>query len=113
MIISKIKRPWIGQNSQGTRYNPDPFYHTNEWRDTRISFFLSEPLIQLPPINGIKFKNKYCVDCWKSGKITDVHTVDHIKRIKEGGSRTDHANLQGQCKRHHAVKSANEANESI
>lgn len=112
MEIKSIKRPWEKKVKQGNRYNRDPFYHTSEWRSTRTTFFASEPLIQLPPIMGIPFQNRYCVECWKRGKIVEAQVLDHKKRIKDGGSKTDHENLQGLCNHDHAVKSANEANET-
>jgi hypothetical protein len=111
MQIKEIKRPWDSPYKQGKRNNPDPFYHTQEWKRTRTGFIASPPWQQLPPINGKAYSNHYCAPCWREGKITPMHTVDHIQRIKAGGSRTDHHNLESQCKHHHAIKSANESNE--
>ena len=111
MEIKTIPRPWVKNTKQGTRYAPDPFYQSREWKQTRASFLASPPLIQLPPILSIPYQNKYCVECWKAGKIVDTHTVDHIKRKRADGEWTDHSNLQGLCSRHHAQKSATEKNE--
>jgi len=112
MEIKSIPRPWLKQVKQGTRYNPDKFYQSKEWKQTRATFLVSEPLIQLPPIHMIPYQNKYCVECWKEGKIVDTYAVDHIQRKRADGDWTDHSNLQGLCKRHHAQKSANESNEA-
>lgn len=47
----------------------------------------------------------------EEGRVTPMHTVDHITRIKDGGDRTDHNNLRSLCAHHHAIKSAKEGNE--
>lgn len=111
MEIKTVKRPWIKNVNQGTRNNPDPWYHSKEWQQTRNGFIMSIPWQELPPLNNRPYSNKYCAPCWKEGMITPVHTVDHVQRIKSGGSRTDYRNMESQCKKHHAIKSANEANE--
>jgi len=111
MEIKSISRPWLKQVKQGTRYNPDKFYQSREWKTTRASFIASEPLIQLPPIHNIPYQNKFCVECWKKGKIVDMQMVDHKDRIRAGGSKTDYTNLQSMCNKCHAAKSANERNE--
>lgn len=112
MEIKNIKRPWIQQAKQGTRYNRDTFYQTKEWKSTRTSFLMSEPWQQLPPIHGIKYQNIYCFECWKKGKIVDTFIVDHIQRKRAGGDWTDFSNLQGLCNPHHNAKSAREKNEA-
>lgn len=111
MEIKSIKRPW-SQVKQGNRYNPDKFYQSKEWKLIRTCFLASPPWQVLPPIMGIPYQNKYCVECWKTNKINDTYAVDHIQRKRADGHCTDHNNLQGLCKHHHAVKSANEANEN-
>lgn len=111
MEIKPIKRPWQPQHKQGKRHNPDPFYQSREWKFIKQSFINSAPLIKLEPIHGIEFKNDYCVECWKEGKIVKMYALDHIQRRRDGGS-DEHENLQGLCKKHHASKSAEEANET-
>jgi 5-methylcytosine-specific restriction endonuclease McrA len=63
--------------------------------------------------DGKMISNEYCIQCYNElGELKEMHTVDHIKRIEDGGSSTDFRNLQSLCKRHHAIKSANERNGS-
>ncbi len=112
MEIKSIARPWLKQVKQGQRYNKDTFYNTKEWKSTRASFLSSPPHVELSPIHHISYANKYCIECWKKGKITDTFIVDHIQRKRAGGSATDHANLQGLCNPHHNAKSAREKNEA-
>jgi len=45
-----------------------------------------------------------------TGQLVPMYAVDHVKQIIEGGSMTDHANMQSLCKRCHDQKSAREAN---
>lgn len=103
MKIDNVKRPWL-KNTQ-RRYNKDPFYTSTEWIRTKASFKLG--VTQLP--DGRIVSNMYCLECFKEGKTKAGHSIDHIVRIKDGGSRTDHSNLQNLCEHHHASKSAKEA----
>jgi 5-methylcytosine-specific restriction protein A len=97
MVITNIKRPWIKANNQGKRYNPDPFYQSSEWKAIRKAKLTKDP---------------YC-ECDKhKGKKVKAEMVDHIVRIKAGGSSTDPNNLQSLTNRCHARKSAKESNES-
>ena len=105
MRVNKLKAPWINQVKQGKRYNPDPFYHSKEWKVTRGTHIQGFTKAN----DGTMLSNKYCIDCYNESKKKEpMHTVDHVTPIKLGGSRTDKKNLQSQCKRHHAKKSANE-----
>lgn len=103
MKIENIKRPW--QKETQRRYNPDPFYQSQEWKRTKQSFKLG--VTELP--DGRVVSNTMCIECYKEGKVKAGHSIDHIVRIKDGGSRTDHKNLQNLCEHHHAVKSAKES----
>lgn len=111
MVIKETRRPWIKNTSFGKKYNPDSFYQSSEWKQTRTAFLMSRPWQVLPQINGKNYENKFCVECWKQGKITNTHTVDHIQRKRNEGNWTDFSNLQGLCLRHHNSKSASEKNE--
>lgn len=111
MEIKSIKRPWEKSNNFGKKYDPDPFYQSAEWKNTRTRFLIAKPWQRFEPINGVFYQNKYCAECWKQGKITDTHTVDHIERKRSGGNWTDFSNLQGLCLSHHNSKSAREKNE--
>ncbi len=120
MKVSTLKRPWSGQSKQGKRYNPDPFYNSPEWRRVRKAFIQSSTILWNPPFEKQEdgslmmttqiVSNRLCHECAKQGNTVEMHTVDHIVRIKDGGSRTDFSNLQSLCKHHHAVKSAQEGN---
>lgn len=107
MKIENIKRPWMRdqpKKQHGT------FYNTRTWKRIRESFLLSDPLIRLPPIGKTPYKNVYCVECWKKGKIVATNVVDHILRRAKDGT-DDHTNLQGLCDQHHNIKRAQEKNE--
>ena len=103
MKIESIKRPWIKGTQR--RYNPDPFYQSQEWKRTKQGFKLS--VTTLP--DGRPVSNTMCIECYKQGIVKPMHTVDHIVRIKDGGSRTDYSNLQSLCESCHAKKSAKES----
>ena len=103
MKIESIKRPWV-KNTYGKRSNPDPFYQSSVWKKVKQSFKLGTTILP----DGRTIPNTICVECYKKGIIKDMYAVDHIVRIKDGGSRTDHSNLQGLCERHHAIKSSEE-----
>lgn len=49
-----------------------------------------------------------CQPCWKLGKATPAHAVDHIKAKHEGGT-DDCTNLQAICRACHAAKTQREA----
>lgn len=103
MKIDKIKRPWDSKGQR--RYNRDPFYNSPEWKKIKQAFKLMST--KLP--DGREVPNTMCIECYKDGKIKAGYAVDHIVRIKDGGSRNDFSNLQMLCEHHHAVKSAYEA----
>jgi 5-methylcytosine-specific restriction protein A len=93
MIIPERKRPWIKRTQ--TRYNPDPWYNSAEWKATRARKLELNPFCE-------------CDQC--AGKRVKAEMVDHIQPIKEGGSRTDMSNLQSLTNRCHARKSAQDKN---
>lgn len=97
MNINSIKRPWQKQVNQGNRYNADPFYQSSEWKKIRAAYLREQPFCE-------------CEDCKE--KKNKAEMVDHITRIKAGGSRTDWGNLQALSNRCHAKKSARESNEA-
>jgi 5-methylcytosine-specific restriction enzyme A len=103
MEINRIKRPWDAPSQR--RYNRDPFYNSTEWKKTKQAFKLG--YTELP--DGRRVSNTMCLECYKEGIVKAGHSIDHIVRIKDGGSRTDFSNLQNLCEHHHAVKSAYEA----
>jgi 5-methylcytosine-specific restriction endonuclease McrA len=95
MEINPLKRPWEKKVNQGTRYNADPWYHSSEWKRIRAAFLAAHP---------------YC-ECEKcGGKQIEAEMADHIKPIKQGGSRTDWSNLQALTNKCHFRKSAKDKN---
>jgi len=118
MNINDLKRQ--GEKKGQTRYAPDPFYQSGEWRSTRKIHFSKSTTVtkeqyqRILEINpGLKYtngtiSNLFCIDCYKEGRLKEGKQVDHITRIKDGGSRTELSNLQSLCTYHHAAKSANE-----
>lgn len=91
----------------GNRYAKDPFYQSSQWRSVR-----SIHKSGLTEWNGYKVSNTLCIECFKNGKLVPLHTVDHIVRIEDGGSRTDLSNMQSLCLSCHNRKSAREGNQS-
>jgi 5-methylcytosine-specific restriction endonuclease McrA len=106
MEIKTLKRPWQKQVKQGNRYNADPFYQSSTWKQIRETHINGSTVMP----DGFVLSNKYCVECYPL--LVLMHTVDHIHRIKAGGSRDDPNNLQSLCSSHHAKKSAFESNET-
>lgn len=108
MEIKSIERPWQKAHNWGNKQNPDSVYHTREWKHTREAFKRSEPINPPPPIGYLKYTNYHCYECWLKGKInTERIHVDHIVRIKDGGSLTDFSNLQSLCYYHNNAKDNN------
>lgn len=103
MQINQTSVPW---NKKRSRKKPaDHFYVSSTWKSIRAGFIASVPHINLPPINGIRYQNKYCADCWEMGKLNDQRIeVDHIKEISDGGSQSDYKNLRSRCHAHHNSK---------
>lgn len=104
MQIKKIKRPWVAE------YKPrkyEPFYHSASWAKLRKAFMLGYTTLD----NGKLVPNTICLECYKEGRTTPANTIDHIHRIKDGGSATDMANLQALCRKHHDQKSSREGQE--
>ena len=92
------------KHNWANKKNPDPFYQSSEWKQTRKAFLSSPPLIQLPSIGGVKYENKYCVECWKEGKINSERIeIHHLIRVKDAGDKTKFSNLMSLCHRHHSV----------
>jgi 5-methylcytosine-specific restriction endonuclease McrA len=118
MKINDINRP--GEKKTQTRYSPDRFYQSSEWKKTRQIHFSSSTTVskedyqKILTINpGLKYtggniSNLFCLQCYKEGRLKEGNQVDHIVRIKDGGSRHGKDNLQSLCVTHHAQKSANE-----
>lgn len=119
MEIKLIKRPWQKQGQR--RYNKDPRYNTQSWRDAReihksksttVSPEEFKKIVDINPslryTNGT-ISNMFCIPCYKEGKLKPMHTVDHSKRVKDGADFYDSSNYESQCMHHHAVKSAKEA----
>lgn len=101
MKIEHTKQPWVRISK---RSNPDPFYNSPIWKKLRQSFKLGFTKLD----DGREVPNHLCIECYKEGKVRSMYVVDHIVRIKDGGSRTELSNLQGLCEHHHAIKSSAE-----
>lgn len=83
----------------------DRYYQSKEWKSNKALFIQG-----FTNINGISISNKYCIECYrKQNRLNDMYAVDHIVRIKDGGTH-EHSNLQSLCKHHHQSKSAQEGN---
>lgn len=103
MNIWTIKRPWVKSYS---KKKIDPWYQSPEWKHTRAAFREGTTFV-----NGIHLSNKYCILCFtEKGRYVPGSHCDHKQAIQDGGSRTDHSNLQTLCTSHHNRKSAIEGN---
>lgn len=106
MKIDKVTRPWYKEYHIRER---QAFYRTPEWRKLRAAFISSTS--KLP--DGRDISNAICRSCYLEGRTEPVHTVDHIKRIRDGGDAHDWNNLQSLCKMHHDRKSSQEGHEQL
>lgn len=94
-----------GYISVGYKNSERTFYNSKEWKAIKTAFKQS-----FTHINGIDLSNKYCIQCYiKQNRLNDMYAVDHIIRVKDGGTH-DHSNLQSLCRHHHQSKSAVEGN---
>lgn len=109
MEIKQIKRPWTGELKYGKRYSKasTAFYSSSIWQNTRKSFILGYSLLP----NGKPVSNALCYRCAEKNITKEMHAVDHIQRVEDGGSKTDHSNLMSLCRSCHESKSAKEKNE--
>jgi hypothetical protein len=121
MIVTKLKRPWEKTSRQGTRYNPDPRYHSKQWKNTRTQHLNSNKVLSeeewakimtvnpsLHYLNKI-VSNQFCYPCLlNEGILTPANIVDHNPPVKAGTDFYDLTKLFTNCQKHHAQKSANE-----
>ena len=103
MNIRTIKRPWIKSYN---KKKVETWYQSPQWKHTRALFREGTTFV-----DGIHLSNKYCILCFKEkGIFVPGPHCDHKQAIEDGGSRTDHNNLQSLCESHHNSKSAREGN---
>jgi|TARA_R110000824_G_scaffold238460_1_gene427248 5-methylcytosine-specific restriction endonuclease McrA len=98
-LPKRKKLSWKSDNdikpfeTKGTKKNyvsdNHKFYVSKEWKTLR-NFYISEfPL---------------CKWCEEEGITNKADIVDHIKEIKDGGSKLDQSNLMSLCHKHHSQK---------
>lgn len=58
-----------------------------------------------------KKQSPLCVDCIDEGYIRAAQVADHQKRIRDGGAKLSHSNINWRCSHHHNIKSGKEAHE--
>lgn len=107
MNITTRKRPWDSTHRKGST---DPRYHSARWKAHRKAFMQTDQMVKCNDGTTKLMSNRLCIQCFREGIVKELHTVDHIQRVKDGGNFFDFNNNQGLCARHHAVKSANEGN---
>lgn len=119
MNIEFKKRPWEPRTQ--TRYNPDKRYQGASWQKTKkihksksttVTKEEFDRILEINPklayTNGT-ISNLFCIDCYKEGRLKEMHTVDHHVRVKDGADFYDEDNLRSLCESHHARKSAKES----
>jgi len=52
-----------------------------------------------------------CMHCIDEGYLRPAQVADHIVRIRDGGLKLSHSNIQWLCNHHHNKKSGKEAHE--
>lgn len=90
MILKGIQYPKTRTTKGYFKSYADPYYQSKEWKQLRKYKMTINPL---------------CEDCEEQGKITEGHTVDHVKPRKQGGT-DELSNLRTRCKRCNAIKTA-------
>lgn len=91
MIVNRKNNPLVSRRStpvHGARFSR--VYFTKRWARTRKGFLEEHP---------------FCAHCLKEGRYVLAVDVDHIVELCDGGLEYGLSNLQGLCKRHHAIKS--------
>jgi 5-methylcytosine-specific restriction protein A len=83
----------LRMRSEGNREDKR-FYDSAVWKKVREYVLRTEP---------------WCRECRREGKMGLADMVDHIRRISDGGARTNLSNLQPLCGHHHAIKRAEES----
>jgi 5-methylcytosine-specific restriction enzyme A len=94
--LKKNNKPaWLKKSSkaQSGRKESTRFYQNGTWKRIRAVKIKASPL---------------CEECQKHGLIEPATVVDHIIRIRQGGSATDMDNLQSLCSTCHNQKSGRE-----
>ena len=92
-------------NGGYAKHRPSSKRYSWAWHKTRTAFILASTVVR-----GQELSNSWCIECFKkSGSFVPVHAVDHIVRVRDGGS-DDFNNLQSLCLYHHQSKSAIEGN---
>lgn len=103
------------------------FYQTPEWKrlrarkkqaDRRADELIIEQLYESSRDNRpshlnafMESSNPLCEMCKAKGLLRVAYYLDHKKRIRDGGHKTDPANLQWLCKPCDATKRGREAHE--
>jgi hypothetical protein len=109
-----IDRPWITkrveQPGQGRKVI-NLFYQSKEWKRLR-NIFIKGMSTHLDTTNP--HPNAICIQCYKEGRVTKTHTIDHIKPINPSnsydtihgryGQPLEWTNLQPLCLTHTAQK---------
>ena len=86
-IPEKKKRSWLPERKDHHReVDNSSFYNSWAWRKKRRRHLQKYPL---------------CIMCHHAGIITNATVVDHIKPIREGGSKMSSVNHQSLCEYHH------------
>lgn len=71
------------------------FYRRAQWRRVRAAYLRQHPL---------------CADCTKDRQLTPAIEVHHTVALVDGGAPYADSNLEGLCRRHHALRTLAERN---
>ena len=125
------KTPSINRNIDTSnslkRERSKKFYQTSTWKNIRkrkkkkdrakdfdrvVNFYESHSNISSFDLDRfIESDMPMCEECERNEKLTPAYYLDHIDRIRAGGSKDDEDNLQWLCKICDAIKRSEEGRE--
>jgi 5-methylcytosine-specific restriction protein A len=88
------KAAWQARNERPEIREDKRFYDSARWQQLRAFVLREEP---------------WCRECRRNNRVSPATVVDHIQRIRDGGSRTNLTNLQPLCDRCHDKKRGKES----
>ena len=122
-----VIKPRVDTSNSLKRERSKKFYHTRAWKNLRsqkkkqdrikdldrvVDYYEERSNISSFDLNRfIESDMPMCEECERNDELTPAYYLDHIKRIRAGGSKLDTDNLQWLCKLCDAKKRSLEGRE--